>query len=134
VVSWSSSISTSTNALKAMTYAPGAGFSAPGVVNDFSAGHFVGIESGGRAVIVYQSPSEWPPVIDGILNVYGRELAAGASTWSAAALLETGAGDVIIPIPPACAMNASGQAVCAWVQNDIANSTVRNSLWANVRQ
>lgn len=126
VVGWNS-----TFALKAATYTPGVGFSAPAEVNSYNAGYFIGIEESGRAVVVYRSVSQWPNPTDGTQNVYARELPWGGA-WSAAALLETGAGDVKGNVP--CAMNTTGQTVCSWAQDDLANDTIRNSLWANVRQ
>jgi Divergent InlB B-repeat domain len=126
VVAWNS-----TFALKAMSAAPGAAFSAPVVVNTYNAGYFLGIDSGGRAVVVYRSVSQWPNPTDATINVYARELPAGGA-WSAAALLETGAGEVKANVP--CAMNTAGQTVCAWAQDDLPNDTIRNSLWATLRR
>jgi Divergent InlB B-repeat domain len=120
-----------TNALKAASFAQGTGLSTPVVVNSYNAGHFVGIDTNGRAVVVYRSFNQWPNPTDVTVNLYGRELPWGG-TWSAAALLESGAGDVKSNVP--CAMNAAGQAACTWAQNDLANDTVRNSLWATVRR
>ena len=127
VVGWNSG----TFALKAMTYAPGAGFSTPAVVNSYSTGHFLGMDRHGRVLAAYRAVSQWPNPTDATQNVYTRELPWGGP-WSAAALLETGAGEVKTNVP--CAMNADGQAVCAWAQDDLPGSTVRNSLWSNLRR
>lgn len=127
VIGWSSGLF----GYKAMTYAPASGYSTPAWVNSYSSDSFLGIDRDGRALAVYRSPSQWPNPTDGTQNAYARELAWGG-TWSAAALIETGAGDLKDNVP--CAMNAAGQAVCAWAQDDLADSTVRNSLWANLRR
>jgi hypothetical protein len=121
----------STFELRAATYTPGVGFSAPAAVNSYNAGYFIGIDQNGRASVVYRSVSQWPNPTDATQNVYARDLPWGG-TWSAAALIETGAGDVKGNVP--CAMNATGQAVCTWAQDDLANDAIRNSLWANVRR
>jgi Divergent InlB B-repeat domain len=126
VVAWNSSF-----ALKAASAAPGAAVSAPVVVNTYSAGHFLGIDNNGRAVVVYRSVNQWPNPTDSTQNLYARELPLDG-TWSAAALLETGVGDVKSNAP--CAMNTAGEAVCTWAQDDLADNTVRNSQWAAVRR
>lgn len=61
-----------------------------------------------------------------------RFLVFHRSECRAAALLETGAGDVKGNVP--CAMNPTGQAVCTWAQDDLAGNSIRNSLWANLRR
>lgn len=127
VVGWNSG----TFALKAMTYDPGTGFSAPVVVNSYSSGHFLGIDRNGRALAVYRAVNQWPNPTDASQNVYSRELSWGGA-WSASVLLETGAGDVKANVP--CALNGDGQAACAWAQDDVQGSTVRNSLWSNLRR
>lgn len=127
VLVWSSG----TFGVKSMNYAPATGFAAPVTVTSYSSGHWLGIDPDGRAVLVYRGVSQWPNPTDATQNLYVRELPAGGA-WSAATLLETGAGDV--KAGTSCAFNASGQAACAWAQDDIAASTVRNSLWAAVRR
>lgn len=127
VVSWNSGLF----ALKAMTYAPATGFSAPAAVTSYSSGSSIGIDRDGRALLVYRSVSQWPNPTDATQNLYSRELPWGGA-WSAASLIETGVGEVKSNVP--CAMNAAGQAVCAWAQDDLANNAVRNSLWANLRR
>ncbi|QPF73471.1 hypothetical protein G8A07_11430 [Roseateles sp. DAIF2] len=126
VIGWNASF-----ALKAASYTPSSGFSAPAMVNSYSAGHSLGIDQDGRAVVTYRSPDQWPNPSSGILNLYARELPWGGA-WSAATLLETGAGDVKANVN--CAANPAGQAVCVWAQDDLANSTVRNSLQSNIRR
>lgn len=127
VLAWNSGIF----AVKTLSFTPASGFGAPTQANSYGAGHFVGIDRDGRAVLVYRAPVQWPNPTDATLNLYGRELPAGG-VWSAAALLETGAGEVKAGVP--CGMNAQGAAVCAWAQNDAANSSTRNSLWVNLRR
>ncbi len=128
VVVWSSGIF----AVKSLGYAPGTGYTAPAAVTSYSSGHSLGIDPDGRASLVYRGVSQWPNPTDATQNLYARELASPGAAWSAAALLETGVGDVKANVP--CARNATGQTVCAWAQDDIAGSTVRNSLWANLRR
>jgi hypothetical protein len=50
--------SCSTFALKAASYTPGVGFSAPVEVNSYNAGYFIGIDANGRALVVYRSVSQ----------------------------------------------------------------------------
>jgi hypothetical protein len=127
VLAWNSGIF----ALKALAFNPSTGFGAPSQVNSYGAGHFLGIDREGRALLVYRAPTQWPNPTEVALNLYTRELPAGG-VWSAPALLETGAGEVKAGVP--CAMNAQGAAFCAWAQDDVANSTARNSLWVNLRR
>jgi hypothetical protein len=127
VLAWDSGIF----AVKALSVTAAGGLGAPSQVNSYSAGHFLGIDRDGRALLVYRAPTQWPNPTDATQNLYVRELPA-SGVWSAQALLETGAGEVKAGVP--CAMNAAGAAVCAWAQNDVANSTARNSLWVNLRR
>ncbi|MCU7373298.1 hypothetical protein PEC18_21345 [Paucibacter sp. O1-1] len=126
VIGWSASF-----ALKAMSYAPASGFSAPALVNTYGSGHSLGIDQDGRAVLVYRSVSQWPNPTDATMNLYTRELPWGGA-WSAATLIESGAGEVKAGV--SCSTNPTGQAVCAWAQDDIASSTVRNSLLSSIRR
>lgn len=127
VLAWTSGLF----AVKALAYTPAGGFGAPSQVNSYSAGHFLGLDREGRALLVYRAPTQWPNPTDATMNLYARELPAGG-VWSAPALLETGGGEVKAGV--SCAMNASGAALCAWAQDDVANSSVRNSLWSNLRR
>jgi hypothetical protein len=127
VVVWSSG----TFGVKSMRYAPATGFGAPVSVTSYSSGHWLGIDADGRAAIVYRGVSQWPNPTDATQNLYTRELPWGGA-WSAPTLLETGAGDV--KAGARCVFNVAGQAACAWAQDDIASSSVRNSLWAAVRR
>lgn len=125
VVSWNSGLF----AMKSSTYAPTTGFGTPVTVAPYSIDRSMGVDQQGRVVIVYRSPSQWPNPTDGTQNIYTRSMTLGGS-WSDAALLESAAGDTKGNAP--FAMNGAGQAVCVWAQNDLASSTVRNSLWANL--
>jgi hypothetical protein len=82
------------------------------------------MDNDGRAVMVYR-------VIDaatGSWDLVSRRLSFGGS-WSAPTALETAAGSVE---NDAFAMNNSGQGVALWVQDDVAGTSVRNSLWSAV--
>ena len=127
VVVWNSGLFS----VKGMSYTPGTGYSAPAAVTSYSSGHHLGIDREGRALLVYRSVSQWPNPTDATQNLYSRELPWNGA-WTAQSLIEQGAGDVKGRTP--CAMNASGQAVCSWAQNDLPNNAVRNSLWANLRR
>ncbi|MCA0174979.1 MAG: hypothetical protein LCH73_01620 [Proteobacteria bacterium] len=117
-------------AFKAMTYDPSSGYSPPAELDSLSSDAFLSIDDDGRALAVYRTNGQWPPT-SLIRNVFSRELAWGG-TWSTAALIETGAGDVKGGVR--CAMNKAGQAVCAWAQDDLPDNAIRNSLWANLRR
>lgn len=121
----------STFALKAASYVPASGWSAPEQVFSYSSEHFLGMDQTGRAWLVNRGVSQWPNPTDATQNLYARERAADGS-WTTATLLETGAGEV--KSGATCAGNLGGQAVCAWAQNDLANSTIRNSLWGVLRR
>lgn len=125
VAAWNSGLF----AMKAMRYTPGAGFSAPLTVAPYSIERTLGIDDSGNATVVYSSPTQWPNPPSGTQNVYTRRWAWGGA-WSDAGLVETGAGGLKGNI--AVAFNRAGQGVATWAQNDVANSDVRNSLWANV--
>lgn len=125
VVAWNSGIF----AVKTMQYTPGAGFSAPVVAAPYGIERKMVLDDAGRTVMAYRSVDQWPNPTSATQNVYTRSLSWGG-TWSAPALVETGAGD--ITSLEAMSFNRAGQGVAAWIQNDVANSSVRNSLWANV--
>lgn len=100
------------------------GWSTVAQINDYNVSRSMRLDDSGRAVVVYK------PNLVGSLNfdLVSRNLTLGGS-WSAATLLEQNAGSVK---ESKLAMNAAGQAVVIWVQYDIANSDVRNSLWSAV--
>lgn len=125
VLTWDSGF----NAVKSMTYAPATGFSALVLVNSYNLDRALAIDQQARVVMVYRAVSQWPNPVDAIQHVYTRSMDFGGA-WSDAVALETGAttskGAMVL------AMNGAGQAVCVWGQDDLANSTVRNSLWASL--
>lgn len=111
---------------KSMTYSPATGFAAPVVVADALLDRWTGMDQQGRVVITFrafltQGSFKWD---------LGTRSMAFDSSWSDASVLETGAGEVLDD--PVCVMNDAGQAVCAWAQDDLANSNVRNSQWVTL--
>lgn len=125
VVAWNSGL----YAVKAMQYTPGAGTTAPVTVTPYGIERALVLDDAGRAVMVYRSVDQWPNPTTAIQNAYTRSLVWGG-TWSTAAPIESGAGSVLAL--DAVAFNRAGQGVAAWPQNDVANSSVRYSLWANL--
>lgn len=123
VATWRSGIF----AMKAMQYTPGAGFSAPAVVNPYAIDSQLGIDAEGNAVVVYVAPDRWPNPTTG-LDVYSRRLAWGGS-WSDAVAIEPLDG---LDVDAFGAFNTAGQGVAAWVRNDVAGSSSRRSLWVNL--
>ncbi len=123
VATWRSGIF----AMKAMQYSPGAGFSAPAVVNPYAIDSALGLDAEGNAVVVYVAPDRWPNPTTG-LDVYSRRLAWGG-TWSDAVAIEPLDG---LGADAFAAFNASGQGVAAWVRGDVAGSSARRSLWVNL--
>lgn len=123
VTTWRSGIF----AMKSMQYTPGAGFSAPVVVNAYAIDSQLGLDGEGNAVVVYVAPDRWPNPTTG-LDVYSRRLAWGGS-WSDAVAIEPADG---LGADAFAAFNASGQGVAAWVRGDVAGSSARLSLWVNL--
>ncbi len=111
-----------------MNYTPGAGFgvaatAATNVVLD----QYHGIDQQGRVMVTYRT------LVAGADTTLASNALPWGGTWSAPQRMDaSGIGDVKDNV--ACASNATGNAVCAWVQDDVAGSTVRNSLWAAVRR
>lgn len=125
VVAWNSGI----YAVKTMQYTPGAGFAAPLTAAPYGIERRMVLDDAGRAVMVYRSVDQWPNPTSATQNAYTRSLAWGGA-WSAPALIETGAGD--LTSLETISFNRAGQGLAAWIQNDVANSSVRNSLWVNL--
>lgn len=123
VAAWNSGLF----AMKAMVYTPGVGFADAVTAAPYSIDRTLAIDQNGHTTVVYRSPSQWPNPTSGTQNIYSLRLAWG-STWSAATLLETADGDTKGGV--VAAFNPAGQGVAAWVQNDAAGTTARNSLWA----
>lgn len=115
---------------KSMTYTPATGFAAPvTITNGLTEKMFdrwVGMDQQGRVVVTFIDN-----LTQGTLNWdFATRTMNFGEPWSAASLIETGAGEVLDD--PVCAMNDAGQAVCAWAQDDLATSDVRNSQWVNL--
>jgi hypothetical protein len=120
VTTWRSGIF----AMKSMQYTPGAGFSAPEVVNPYAIDTSLGLDADGNAVVVYVAPDRWPNPTTG-LDVYSRRLAWGGA-WSDPAAIEPVDG---LGATAFGAFNRSGQGVAAWVRKDVAGTSSRLSLW-----
>lgn len=111
-------------ALRSMQYNAATGWTVPVTVAGSNTSRRMSMDNDGRAVMVYR-------VIDaatGSWDLVSRRLSFGGS-WSAPTALETAAGSVE---NDAFAMNNSGQGVALWVQDDVAGTSVRNSLWSAV--
>jgi hypothetical protein len=113
-------------ALKSMTYAPGAGFTAPVQVNSYGIDASLGLDADGNAIVVYVAPDRWPNPTTG-LDVYSRRLPWGG-TWSDAVAIEPLDG-----LSPSAwsSFNRSGQGVAVWTRPDVAGAP-RISLWSNL--
>jgi hypothetical protein len=123
VVTWRSGIF----ALKSMQYTPGAGFSAPVLINGYGIDSHLGQDADGNAVIVYVAPNRWPNPTTG-LDVYARRLAWGG-TWSDAVAIEPLDG---LGAEAFADFNRAGQGVAAWVRGDVSGSSARKSLWVSL--
>jgi hypothetical protein len=124
VVGWNSGLF----AFKAMEYSVANGAAAPVTVAPYSIDRTLRIDALGNAVVVYRSPNQWPNPTSASQNIYSRRLPVGGN-WSAAELLESSDNDTLDVVFD---MNASGQGVSVWSQNDAANTSARNSLWSNL--
>jgi Divergent InlB B-repeat domain len=110
--------------LRSMQYTPSAGWTNPVTVAGSNTGRRMFIDTTGQAIMVYQ-------VIDATTarwDLFARRLSFGGA-WSAATSLESADGSIV---NDTFAMNANGKGVAIWVQNDAANSSVRNSLWSAI--
>jgi hypothetical protein len=125
VMAWNSGLF----AVKALQYSPTEGVTAPVVVAPYSIDRSLNLDDNGNVVMVYRSPSQWPNPSSGTQNIYSRRLAWGG-IWSDQLLLESGDGDTKGSVT--ASFNRAGQGVASWAQNDVVNSSVRNSLWANL--
>lgn len=126
VIGWNSGIF----ALKTMGFAPSSGFTAPVTAAGYSIDRTLRMDDQARVVLVHRSDPGFPGGAVGI-NVRTQELPWGGS-WSPTVRLDTGAGGVLDKV--SFSMNPSGLGVVSWAQNDVANSSARNSLWANLRR
>jgi hypothetical protein len=110
-------------------YSAASGWSAAVDVSPYSIELSLGIDNAGNAVMIYKAPDQWPNPTSGTQDLYSRRLTFGGA-WSNRALIETGVGDIKGNI--VFGMNAAGQAVAVWAQDDLPNNQVRNSLWGAV--
>jgi hypothetical protein len=120
LLSWRSALG-----VKAMQYTPGQGFNTPMVVAPRFSNPSLNIDDSGTVVMIYQAHA--PKSLN--RNIYSRRLTWGG-VWSDQVLLESDAGDTKGSFT--AAFNKAGQGVASWAQDDVANSSVRNSLWANL--
>lgn len=123
VVTWNSGIF----AIKSMQYTPGAGFSAPVVVNAYGIDSQLGQDADGNTVIVYVAPDRWPNPTTG-LDVYSRRLSWGGA-WSDAVAIEPQDG---LDADAFSAFNRDGDGIAAWVRGDVSGSSARRSLWVSL--
>jgi hypothetical protein len=123
VVTWRSGLF----GLKSMQYAPGAGFSAPVLVNGYTSYTQLGQDAEGNAVVVYVSPDRWPNPTTGS-DVYSRRLTWGGA-WSDAVAIEPLDG---LGASAVAAFNSEGAGAAAWVRGDVAGTSARRSLWVNL--
>ena len=112
-------------AVRSMQYSAATGWTNPVTVDSYGLELQLAITDAGLATLVYN-----PPINATTANfeIASRTVNFGGQ-WSAVTLLENGAGNVK---SRKFSMNRSGQGVAAWSQDDIVNSTVRNSLWGAV--
>lgn len=123
VVIWNSGLF----AVKSMQYTPGAGFSAPVVVNAYGIDTQLGQDAEGNVVVVYAAPDRWPSPTTG-LDLYSRRLSWGGA-WSSAVAIEPLDG---LDIDAFSSFNREGEGIAAWVRGDVAGSSARKSLWVNL--
>lgn len=111
-------------ALNTMQYSPATGWTAPVELEVYNINRELQMDSSGNAVLVY-SPDF---TTTGVIDLVSRRLGFGGQ-WSAATLVETGAGSVAAVT---FAMNPAGQGVVIWSQNDVAGRDSRKSLLSAV--
>ncbi len=126
VAAWSSSTpgEVRSTALISMQYSPSTGWTVPVVVDTYNINRTLQMDNSGQAVLVYSPDFSTTLVID----LVSRRLNFGGQ-WSAASLVETGVGSVN---NATFAMNATGQGVALWNQNDVAARDSRQSLLSAV--
>lgn len=126
VAGWNASLG-----FRAMTYSPSTGFSSPTTIATAYTARGMGIDTQGNVLAVYNAPGGTSQNPTFPANLHAIELPVGG-VWSIPVLLESGAGELKLDIH--FAMNPAGQAIVIWVQDDLANNNVRNSLWGNLRR
>ncbi len=118
VAAWSIGLAT----LRSMQYDPSTGWSTPVTLDSYNLEKQLFVTDDGQASLVYIPPIN---AVTANFDVVARRLNLGG-TWSAPVLLESAAGNVK---STSFVMNRSGQGITVFVQNDVVNSGVRNSLW-----
>ena len=117
-------------ALNTMQYNPASGWTAPVEVDNYNINRTLQMDNNGNAVMVYSPDIVGKP--SPIFDLVTRSLTFGGQ-WSAATLVETGAGEVDDSRSRSqFAMNPSGQGVLIWSQDDVAARDSRKSLWSAV--
>lgn len=126
VAAWTGSIpgEVRSTGLISMQYSPSTGWTTPVLLETYNINRELKMDSNGNAVLVYSPDFTTTLVID----LVSRRLTLGGQ-WSAASLVETGAGSVD---DVSFAMNPAGQGVVIWSQNDVAGRDSRKSLWSAV--
>jgi hypothetical protein len=107
-----------------MQYSAATGWTAPVTVGGSNSDRKMFIDNTGQAVLAYTAIDPATARFD----LVSRTLSFGGQ-WSTAGAIETTDGSVG---NATFSMNQRGQGVVIWTQNDVANSSVRNSLWSAV--
>ncbi|MDD2927029.1 hypothetical protein [Rhodoferax sp.] len=110
--------------LRSMQYNAATGWTTPVTVAGSNTSRRMSMDNSGRAVMVYSAID----AITGKWDLVSHRLSFCGS-WSAPTSLETAAGSAQ---NLEFAMNNSGQGVALWVQDDVAGTSVRKSLWTSV--
>jgi hypothetical protein len=110
--------------LRGMQYSPATGWTAPVTIDGSNFNRKMFMDSNGQAVLVYTTIDPTTARSD----LVSRRLSFGGQ-WSAATAVEAADGSTV---NGTFTMNQSGQGIAVWVQNDAANTSVRNSFWSAV--
>jgi hypothetical protein len=113
---------------KTTVFTPGTGWSAPAELAPYNIDRQLAIDNNGNAMVMYISVPVYPNPTSAEFNLYVHTLAPGGA-WSARQNIETGVGDVS---DVRFAMNAAGQAIAVWRQEDTATNPTRLSFWGAV--
>lgn len=118
VATWTSGSST----LRSMQYHPSTGWGAPETIESGHARRRLQMDASGLATMVYAIVN---PTTSNF-ELVSRRLVHGGQ-WSAASPMESAPGDVR---GIRFELNTAGKGVAIWMQNDLVNSGIRNSLWS----
>jgi hypothetical protein len=113
---------------KTTVFTPGSGWSTPVELAPYNLERQLRIDNNGNAIVMYVSVPTWPNPTSSEFSLYTHTLAPGGA-WSTRQNIETGVGDVS---DVRFAMNAAGQAVAVWRQQDTATTPTRLSFWGAV--